>query len=260
MVRRTVVFGLGLLLSCGGGEASGTEADTGSTGTATGDCVPGTESCPCIDSPDGQCVGDLVCLSEVCVKLPDADVTGDPPDPPPPDPGDGSTTDGGTDGLDTTETGGGGVDCSTTIGIRCSDPEEVCIGIECSHAWEHTWEMRVLQFQSGVCAEVFGDLDPDYLVWRDGSKITDSTESSCPGAWPGLSTTIEPFSGNLDSFHIDFWDNDLLSAPEHLCTWGWDTLGNGTYGPIPAWYLVDGGWFGDFRGDCYVEIEFALVE
>ena len=165
-MKRNPVVLLCLALSCGGGKVPGTADDTGSAGTATGDCAPGTESCSCTDSSDGQCIGDLVCLSDVCVKLPDADESGAPPEPPPPDTDDGATADDGADGPGATGTSAGGVDCSEAIGIPCDDPEMVCIETECSHAWDHTWEMRVTRFQTVTCGELFGDLDPDYLVWR----------------------------------------------------------------------------------------------
>lgn len=48
-------------------------ADGGTASGSAGECVDGTEGCPCID---GQCVGALTCLSDVCV---DAGATG--PDP-----------------------------------------------------------------------------------------------------------------------------------------------------------------------------------
>lgn len=48
-------------------------ADGGTASDTSGECVDGTEGCPCID---GQCVGALACLSNVCV---DTGATG--PDP-----------------------------------------------------------------------------------------------------------------------------------------------------------------------------------
>jgi len=216
----------------------------GSTGT--GDCMPGLEGCSCADPP-AECTGDLVCMSGTCVRAPSEDDSGGVP----PTPSGGESGDG-----DTGETGNG----SCVDDLDCLD-SQVCVDAVCSDVWAHTWAMTVLSFEPSSCVEELGDLDPDYLVWRELDLLTDSPEDGCPSSWPELDTIIDPFESNLDGLAIDFWDNDFFTDPESICTWGWDTLGDGELGPVPKFMLHDGYWAGYFDGDaCYAEILFTLVE
>lgn len=213
--------------------------------------MPGLEGCPC-SAPPSECAGDLVCTGDVCMRLPSQDDSGG--GPPPPDQTSGSDDGGGESGGG--EAGGGA--CS--FDLDCLD-SEVCVDSVCSDVWGHSWSMEVEYFEPVSCVEDIGDLDPDYLVWRGFDLLTDSPEDGCPSSWPGVETIIEPFEPNPNGFVIDFWDNDFFTDPEHICTWGWDSLGIGDYGPIPKFMLHDGFWFGSFYDDaCYAEISFTLVE
>lgn len=241
----TVAGVVGLAFGCGHDEDPFGADTTSAMSSTSGECSPGLESCPCA-APPNECSGNLVCLDDVCARVPVEDDSGGVPPPP--------TTTGGDTSNDETGTS------ACVDDLDCLDTE-VCIDAECSDVWSHTWAMTVLTFEPASCVEEFGDLDPDYLVWRSDDLLTDSPEDGCPSSWPDLDTLIEPFDPSVDYLLIDFWDNDFFTDPEHICTWGWDSLGNGEYGPIPRFMLHDGYWAGSFDGDaCYAEILFTLVE
>lgn len=254
-----LAFCCGLAAACASDDGSGNGGTDGTevvptSGSTTGlsaaedtGCQAGTEGCSCIDTADGECLGDLACLSGTCVRLPDAGTD----DGAPPPPTTGTTAPPGTDdGLPE--------DCDVIVAC---EQGHVCIDGSCVHAWDLSWQMRVLDFMPVSCNEgISGDVDPDYIVVRDGELVTDSPEEACPATWPNTVTMIEPFSPTNDPFHVVFWDNNIVSPPQELCTWAWDSLGNGEAGPIPAAWLAAGGWAGSFDGGCSAEFEFVLVE
>ena len=240
----SVVGVVGLAVGCGHDEDPFGGDTTSAMGSTSGECSPGLESCPCAPPPN-ECSGTLVCLSNVCVRVPGEDDSGGVPPTP-------------TTGADTSNDETGATAC--VADLDCLDTQ-VCVDAECSDVWSHSWTMTVLTFEPASCVEEFGDLDPDYLVWRTDELLADAPEDGCPSSWPDLDTLIEPFDPSVDYLLIDFWDLDAFSDPELICTWGWDSLGNGEYGPIPKFMLHDGYWAGDFYGDaCYAEILFTLVE
>ncbi len=101
------------------GGATTTDDSSGTGGT--GGCNPGGEGCPCVG---GECLGDLVCASDLCVDLPGS--TGD------------DTTGGSTGGDPSTckDPCNSNADC-TDAGSVCLDSEEgnLCLPSQCYTCW-----------------------------------------------------------------------------------------------------------------------------
>lgn len=173
-----------------------------------GPCIPGEEACEC---NDGECLGELACLSNVCVQLP----TVEPP-------------------LDDGGDSGGPAPDSCVLTSECPNTD-LCSEGECVDAASFEYVVTVDSFD-GCPVDGFEGAEIYYVAALNGVGEPRSAASSCPAAWPD-----EPFlMAGTDTFWISFSEldaffDDYISG---LC-WG-DPAAPADCGPVPPLVLHEG--------------------
>jgi hypothetical protein len=183
--------------SFGGGSQSG-----GTAGTAgeTAGCVPGAETCPCLEG--GRCDAGLVCASQLCVDLGGgSDPTADPDD---------SGEGGGT--AKTTDDGG---DASTSAGT--GDTGSIGEPGSCEgHCGESVPNFSAMCFCDPVCA-TSGDCCDDYVEMCGGGCAFNEDCGDLEVCSVGSSTCVEVFSATYEIV-VDEWKDNTPTC--------WDGLGD----------------------------------
>lgn len=188
--------------SFGDGSQSGGTGDTIGTAGESAGCVPGAETCPCMEG--GLCDAGLICASQLCVDLGGGS---DPTSVDPDDSGEGggtakTTDDGGEDGSSGAGTGDTGM-----IGEPGS-----CV----DHCGESVPHFDGMCFCDPVCASS-GDCCPDYAAACGGGCAFNSDCADTEVCSVGTSTCIDSFSATYDIV-VDQWTDHTP-----VC---WDGVGN----------------------------------
>ena len=131
--------------------------------------------------------------------------------------GDPTTTTGDGDGDPTTTTGDGDGDPTTTGDGDGDDPgcssnadcpeTDVCVDNLCEDANLFNYEIRVLGYTPPDCGDGIGSAEIAYYAYGDEVLLYESSESTCPAAWPQESFVYNP----PEVFQIDFWELDTFA-------------------------------------------------
>jgi hypothetical protein len=200
-------------------------------------CIPGEEACVC---NAGQCLDDLVCLSNLCVSDTDADTDADMDmdTNPAPDLGNDET------GEDTLVDG-----CSSNA--ECAT-QEACVEGTCHDTDLLSFDVSVDYFLpiADRCGDGIGDdvVELFYYVYADGVLTFVSPFENCPAEWADV-WAYEP----TEPLQVEFWEEDIASN-DLIFILCWDD-GFGECGQVPKEILHDGG-YEDFINGHIIELSF----
>jgi hypothetical protein len=202
------------------------------------DCTAGEEGCVC---NDGQCLGELVCLSNLCVENPDdSDTDTDEDSGPLPDfPGEDDDV-----GDET------GDDCVTNSDCGST---EACVEGSCYATDLLLYDVSVVYFLpvADRCGDGIGDdiVELFYEVYVEADLTYVSTFEDCPALWLDV-WPYDPF----DVLEIDFWEEDIASNDPLLFLCWPDRFD--VCGPVPPEILHDGTYQGFIEGN---DVELVFV-
>lgn len=200
-------------------------------------CIPGEEGCVC---NAGQCLDQLVCLSNLCVSDSEADTDAD------------MDTDGNpAPDLGNDETGEDTLVDGCSSNSECTT-QEACVEGMCYDTDLLSFDVSVDYFLpvADRCGDGIGDNSVElfYRAYVDGALVFASPLEDCPAEWPEL-WSYEP----TGTFELEFWEEDI--AADDLILWlCWDD-GFGGCGPVPKEILHDGGYV-DFIEGHTIELSF----
>lgn len=134
---------------------------------------------------------------------------------------------------------------------ECLD-EEICADGECVDANQFNYEIRVMAYTPPDCSDGLGGAEIAYYAYEDDLLIYESSESSCPAAWPSELFVYNP----PGIFQIDFWELDTF-ADDLLIALCWqDEFSECTQ--IPKDVLHDGELIIDSQG-TEIEMRFDPI-